>query len=151
MEPEFKPAAHSDIETLIAFMRELYLHDNTFFDEANTRKALDKILTDDSVGRVFVIEIGDEMVGYTVLTFGYSLEFHGRDAFIDELYISEPYRRQGIGKKTISHLESICGSLGIDALHLEVERENTNAQAVYRNIGFKDHNRYLMTKWITKA
>jgi len=151
MEPEFKAAAHSDIETLIALMRDLYLHDNTFFDEANTRKALDRILTDDSLGRVLIIQLDDKQVGYAVLTFGYSLEFHGRDAFIDELYISEPYRKQGIGKKTISHLESICRSLGIDALHLEVERENTNAQAVYRNVGFKDHSRYLMTKWITKA
>jgi len=38
--------------------------------------------------------------------------------------------------------------LGVKALHLEVERTNTAAQAFYRKIGFKDHSRYLMTKWL---
>jgi ribosomal protein S18 acetylase RimI-like enzyme len=149
MEPKFRPAKESDTETLIALMRELYKHDNSYFDEANTRTALPKIFSDESAGRVFMIVLGAEVVGYTVLTFGFSLEFHGRDAFIDELYLTEPYRKQGIGRKTISFLEEICKSSGVDALHLEVERDNTNAQIVYRRIGFKDHSRYLMTKWLS--
>jgi ribosomal protein S18 acetylase RimI-like enzyme len=33
-------------------------------------------------------------------------------------------------------------------LHLEVERANTAAQGVYRRAGFKDHDRYLLTKWL---
>jgi len=150
MEPQFRPANESDTEMLITLMSELYKHDNSYFDEANTRKALPKIFSDESAGRVFMILLGEEIVGYTVLTFGFSLEFHGRDAFIDELYLCEPYRKQGLGRKTISFLEEICKSYGVDALHLEVERENTNAQGVYRRIGFKDHSRYLMTKWLTR-
>src|SRR5579871_3719003 len=98
MEPEFKSAKESDTEMLVALMRELYVYDNSYFDETGQRKAMDKLLNDDSYGRVFIIQIDGKPIGYTVLTFGYSLEFHGRDAFIDELYISEPYRRQGIGK-----------------------------------------------------
>ncbi len=41
-----------------------------------------------------------------------------------------------------------CRELGVRALHLEVERENVEAQALYRRIGYKDHDRYLLTKWV---
>jgi ribosomal protein S18 acetylase RimI-like enzyme len=36
----------------------------------------------------------------------------------------------------------------VTALHLEVERKNKAAQEFYRRIGFQDHDRYLMTRWI---
>jgi ribosomal protein S18 acetylase RimI-like enzyme len=75
---------------------------------------------------------------------------HGRDAFIDEIYIRESHRGKGIGAKVIKFVEETCRSLEVQALHLEVERANTRAQAFYRKIGFQGHNRYLLTKWIIK-
>ena len=50
--------------------------------------------------------------------------------------------------KRWSFLADVCRTEGIAALHLEVERANTIAQEVYRKQGFKDHDRYLLTKWI---
>ena len=147
-EADFKIAEKSDIETLVEFIREFYEFEHLKFDESIVRTALAKILDDDSLGRVWLIQHGDEAIGYVVLTFGYSLEFRGRDAFIDELYIRESYRGQGVGMSVIQFIESVSPSLGIQALHLEVERKNTAAQNLYRKVGFKDHNRYLMTKWI---
>jgi ribosomal protein S18 acetylase RimI-like enzyme len=82
------------------------------------------------------------------LTLGYSFEFGGYDAFIDEVYIRESQRGRGIGKLALQMAEDECRALEVRALHLEVERENTNAQALYRKVGFVDHNRYLMTKRI---
>ncbi|WP_242033238.1 GNAT family N-acetyltransferase [Coleofasciculus sp. FACHB-129] len=147
-EANFKLAEKSDSETLVEFIREFYKFEHLNFDESIVRKALAKILHDDSLGRVWLIQHDDKAIGYIVLTFGYSLEFRGRDAFIDELYIRESYRGQGVGMSLIQFIESVCPSLGIQALHLEVERKNTAAQNLYRKVGFKDHDRYLMTKWI---
>jgi ribosomal protein S18 acetylase RimI-like enzyme len=38
--------------------------------------------------------------------------------------------------------------LGVHTLHLEVERKNVRAHHLYRKMGFEDHDRYLMTKWL---
>ena len=143
------PAESEDMETLISLMRELYEHDHTPFDPDAHRLALENLLKNGTYGRVWVIQLRRAAIGYVVLVFGYSLEFRGRDAIIDELFISEKYRRHGIGTKVLEFLEEMCRSLGIKALHLEVEHANTNAQTFYRNVGFVDHHRYLMTKLIS--
>jgi ribosomal protein S18 acetylase RimI-like enzyme len=99
---------------------------------------------------VWLINNGDETIGYVVLTLGYSLEYHGRDAFIDEICIRESHRGKGIGAEVFKIVEATCRRLEVQALHLEVERANTRAQAFYHKVGFEDHDRYLLTKWIVK-
>ena len=142
------PAEATNIEMLVVFMRDFYEHEALRFDEQDARRALQQILANPLFGRVFLLEYDDQKVGYTVMTFGFSLEFHGRDAFVDELYVVASQRGQGIGKQTLEFLADVCRGEGIAALHLEVERANTIAQELYRRQGFKDHDRYLLTKWI---
>ncbi|HEX4945251.1 MAG TPA: GNAT family N-acetyltransferase [Blastocatellia bacterium] len=142
------PAEASDIELLLVFMRDFYLHEALLFDEEVARRALQQLIGNAAFGRIFLLEFAGENVGYTVLTFGFSLEFHGRDAFVDELYVVAEHRGRGIGKQALEFLVEVCRTESIAALHLEVERANTIAQEVYRKQGFKDHDRYLLTKWI---
>jgi len=144
----FQAATLTNIETLLLMMREFYQHEELAFDEAKARRALEGILSNDLYGRVFLILSEKTIAGYTVLTFGYSLEFHGRDAFVDELFLHEQLRGSGIGGLALEFLASVCRENRIVALHLEVERKNTAAQRAYQKFGFADHDRYLMTKWL---
>jgi ribosomal protein S18 acetylase RimI-like enzyme len=144
----FKPADVSDAETILPLVREFYEFEHITFDEGDARAALRQILSDSRFGRVWLIRSGAEAVGYLVLTFGFSLEFKGRDAFVDELFLRAGFRGRGLGTRALGVAEAACRAEGVRALHLEVERANTAAQGVYRRLGFKDHDRYLLTKWI---
>jgi diamine N-acetyltransferase len=148
MDLAFRLAGLTDIDLLVEFMREFYEFDQHTFDEQVARSALRKLLRDDSFGRGWLIQIDGSEIGYVVLTLGFSLIYGGRDAFIDELYIRAEHRGRGIGRRTLEFIEGACRSLGVGALHLEVGRGNTNAQAVYRKFGFEDHDQYLMTKLV---
>lgn len=148
MEPTFKLSSASDMKTLIELMSQYYEYDHLSFDEQVARSALQIILSNNLYGQIHLIYIETEIVGYLVVTFGFSLEYGGCDGFVDELYIREKYRGKGIGKQSLQFAERICREQGIQALHLEVERENTNAQAVYKKAGYVDHDRYLLTKWL---
>jgi len=150
MEATFRSAAPADINTLLVFMHEYYEFDHLVFDMDIARTALEKIVGDDALGHIWLIHHADEAVGYLVLTLGYSLEYGGRDAFIDEVYIRSGYRGKGIGTGALAFAEEQCRVLGVRALHLEVERANTNAYGVYRKVGFVDHERYMMTKLIAR-
>jgi GNAT superfamily N-acetyltransferase len=148
MKTVFTPANDSDADELVELMREFYAYEHIAFDERAARGALRQILGDGKFGVVHLIRLGAETAGYVVLTFGFSLEFHGRDAFLDELYLRENFRGRGIGRASIEFAAEVCRTEGIAALHLEAERANTRAQTLYRREGFRDHDRYLMTKWL---
>ena len=150
MEISFKIADRSDTEILVQFIGEFHELEALPFDEDTIRTLLANLFKNDSLGRVWLIQSGSESIGYIVLTFGYSLEFLGRDAFIDELYIRENHRGQGVGTKALEFVQDVGPSLGVQALHLEVDLQNTVGKGLYRKMGFADHDRYLMTKWLTQ-
>jgi ribosomal protein S18 acetylase RimI-like enzyme len=85
-----------------------------------------------------------------IVTFGYSIEFGGRDAFLDELFISPDARGRGLGTRALEVAAQACREAGILAVRLEVDRGNTGAQRLYRAHGFVDHDRYLMTRWLSR-
>lgn len=153
MEPIIRPASQADIDLIVQFSRQLYREDPSFtrqaaFDEEIIRAALVNFVDNPALGRAWLIYRGDEVIGYVVVTLGYSLEYHGRDAFIDELYLKAGQRGQGIGTKVLQFVEAACREIEVNALHLEVERANAVGQGIYRKLGFEDHDRYLMTKWL---
>ena len=62
--------------------------------------------------------------------------------FLSRLYIKAEYRRQGLARKTIAHLENIFLSpendfQNIRKIRLNVERKNSFAINVYEHLGFK--------------
>lgn len=146
MEIDFELAAPADPDLLVGMMREFYAHERMEFEEGAARAALAELLGDGRLGRVRLITAGAEVIGYLVLTFGFSLEFGGRDAFVDELFVREGWRGRGAGRRALEFAEGVCRAEGVRALHLEVDHVNTNAQALYRKAGYRDHDRHLLTK-----
>jgi ribosomal protein S18 acetylase RimI-like enzyme len=149
-EPSFRVAAESDAATLLQFMREYFAFDGHAFDEAKSRGALTALLRDPALGRVWIILDGAVGVGYVVLCFGYSLEWLGRDAFLDEFYLRENYRGRGWGRRAMAYVEDAARALDVRTLHLEVVQQNTSALELYRSMGFKGHASTLMSKWIAR-
>ena len=143
---EFVRAADSDVEDIVSLMEQYYAEDGYRFSESRARAAIIEFISNPSVGRLWVVTDGERSVGYLVVTLGYSFEYQGRDAFLDEVYVLPDQRGKGIGSRAMEIAEAACRELGVHALHLEVEREKSVAMDVYRRAGFEDHDRYLMTK-----
>jgi len=141
----FRLASERETAAILEFMRAFYAGEGYPFEEHAAGKALTMLVRTPDLGRVWLIAEDEEPVGYVALTFGYSLEFHGRDAFVDELFVRAERRGRGAGTAALRFVMDACPALGVHALHLEVERVNTAAQALYRRFGFHDHDRYLMT------
>ena len=146
----FRVAHDGDVATILPCMRDYYAADGYQFDEQLAGSALADMIRDPSLGRVWIVSHGSTPVGYVILTLGYSLEFHGRDAFIDELYVVPEYWGRGIGSNVMRIVEDACRELGVRAVHLEVERDNPAARALYLRFGFKEQDRLLMTRWIAR-
>jgi ribosomal protein S18 acetylase RimI-like enzyme len=147
---DFRAASEADIPLLIRLVRALADEDgSTTFDPDRTQAAIHQLLADPSLGEAWIIERGGDVAGYLVITWGFSLEFHGRDAFVDELYLLPALRGQGIGRLAIEHAAERCRTRGIGAVHLEVDPENERAISLYRRSGFVQRGYRLMSRRLT--
>jgi ribosomal protein S18 acetylase RimI-like enzyme len=86
-------------------------------------------------------------IGYIIITFGWSVEFGGLDAIIDELYIRPGVRGRGIASEALVALPHALSAGGLRTIHLEVDRTNAAALKLYRRAGFILNENYMfMTK-----
>jgi ribosomal protein S18 acetylase RimI-like enzyme len=148
-----REAVLEDEPELLPMMRKLAEQDPEIieFDETAARAAFRKFLSLPAFGRVWLLREDQQTVGYIILTVGFSFEFRGHDAFVDELYIEADYRRRGYGRQALAFLEKKALELDVNAVHLEVDPGNDPAMELYRRAGYVDHNRYLMTKWLNRG
>ena len=149
MSAAFRSASLGDVPAILAHQGAFYAADGYAFDEAVARVAIEGLLGDPERGRLWVLAEGDGIVGYLAVTFGWSLEWGGRDAFVDELYLVPSHRGAGLGRVAIALAEDACRAAGVRALHLEVERGNARGRALYARTGFADTDRLLLTRRLT--
>jgi diamine N-acetyltransferase len=148
--PQFRVADASDAELLLDFMQAYYVFDGHGYDREKARAALIPLLQNPDFGRTWLILDVSSPVGYVVLCFGYSLEWLGRDAFVDEFFLREDHRGRGWGKKAMAFLEAAARELGVRTLHLEVMDGNGTALHLYEAIGFHRHQSAFLSKWIAQ-
>jgi GNAT superfamily N-acetyltransferase len=144
----FQLFSEQEIPSLLEMMRDFYANQEMRFDKAAATLAVSHLLANPKQGQIYLAFWGSELAGYFVLTFCYSLEFHGRFGLLDEVYLRDTYRGQKLGKSIVAFAEELCKKAGIAALRLEVGRENLPAQSLYKASGFTAEERYLMTKWL---
>ncbi|MBL9103703.1 MAG: GNAT family N-acetyltransferase [Myxococcales bacterium] len=108
--------------------------------------ALRALLADPALGAVYRVQQVDRTVGYAILCWGYSVEYGGRDAILDEFYIVPELRGRGLGLRVLALLECEARARAVVAVHLEVlsyEARNVN---LYTRAGYTDRGSKLMTR-----
>jgi ribosomal protein S18 acetylase RimI-like enzyme len=84
-------------------------------------------------------------IGYAIVTFGYDLEFGGRDAYLTELWIDPAERGRGAGSAVLALLDGELRAQGVRAVHLGVRPESP-AVRLYARAGFEASPRLFMTR-----
>jgi ribosomal protein S18 acetylase RimI-like enzyme len=147
-DPAFQQAGPNDLKRVLAFVKLYYEFDGIAFRAGQVRAALEILLRDPTLGRVWIIHSLQRDVGYLTVTFGFDLELGGRVATITEFYLVSAHRRRGLGTKAVRYVEAMCRELGIGAIELQVERDNTEARSFYRKLGFEAHDRIPLSKMV---
>lgn len=106
--------------------------------------ALAPLLDGSPHGAIWLIGPRKAPVGYITITFGWSVEFGGMDAFVDELYVRPAVRKRGMGTETLASISKALGEGGVRALHLEVDREDEDTQRLYARARFARRDKYVL-------
>ncbi len=128
-------------------MEQFYGHFQYVFERANHERIVTRFLDDPHLGSIWLIEIDEIPVGYVALPYSYTFEFGGRDAWVDELFVTETHRNLGLGGWALTELQRRVPDLGLVAIHLQTEQYNERAKKLYESLGFKNLQRSTLT-WL---
>ena len=140
----FKLLEATQIDLITGLMEEFYAIDNYPIDPEVSKKLFKQFIDNDQLGRVWLIYLHNEVVGYVMLNFLFSFEFQGRIAFMDELYLKEKARGKGLGQQAVQYIKEQAKLLDVKLIYLEVENHNEKAQKLYLANDFVTHHRKLL-------
>lgn len=140
-----REVGREDVSVILELMRQFNREYQYDFQEDLKKSCIESFIDRFHLGKMWLIQSEGNSVGYIVLTWGFSFEYLGRDAFIDELFILKSFRGEGLGTLAIRYVQAYCVQHGIRAIHLEVEPENQRGINTYQRMHFADTGRYLMT------
>ena len=136
---ELGAATREDLPQLVALLGVLFSQEAEFVpDDAKQTRALEKILSDESVGRIHVARDAGKVVGMASLVYGISTAEGGLAASFEDFVVLPGYRGKGIGAALLQHVIGEAKKQGVLRLTLLTDKQNTRAQALYRKLGFAE-------------
>ena len=126
----------ADRETVLDMMRVFYRSPAVYTDGSKEifQNDVDACLNDEPYLEGYVFEGDEGLQGYAIIAKSFSTEFGKRCIWLEDLYVMEAYRRQGIGKALFALLQEKYRDA---ILRLEVEEDNHTARKLYECQGME--------------
>lgn len=137
-------AKPDDLDRVLRLVADFHAEEGITQDTETRRAAILPLLEGSPHGAIYLVGPGRAPIGYAIVSFGWSVEFGGLDGFIDEIYIRPGVRGRGIGTEVLVSLPKALAGAGLRALHLEVDRDNEKARALYSKLNFQPRDRYML-------
>lgn len=132
---QLRTAEPKDLNALVPLMRAFSEEVLAPLSVSHIQNALEPLLAEPAIGDVWIAE-EESILGYLVITWGWGIESGGKEALIDEIYISPDYRNQGLASALVNASLDRARGLGTKAVFLETEVDNPSSRSLYERLGF---------------
>lgn len=139
-------AEASDLPAVVDLLRRQLAEHDIGLPPATLERSVQTLFTEPELGRILIATYGDEVAGVALLSFLFTLEHGGPAAWLDELYVDERRRGQGLGARLVAEAMHVAKERGCVALDLEVEDGHDAATRLYERLGFHRHRRVRWAK-----
>lgn len=79
--------------------------------------------------------------GVCQLRYRFSLWVAGEDCWLEDLFVSAPARRRGLGRALVEAAVSRAGERGARRIELDTNEANAPAIGLYESLGFSNHSK----------
>lgn len=136
MNTKIRKMTEADRATVVDMMRTFY-HSPAVWTNGSEEiynNDITACVGDSPYAEGFIFENEKEVLGYGMIAKSFSTEFGKPCIWIEDLYLKDAYRGEGIGSSFFAYLEKAYPDT---IMRLEVEEDNTRAVAVYKKNGYE--------------
>ena len=134
---DFGTATVKELPQLVELLGVLFAQEAEFHpDAAKQKRALEAILANPALGKLFVAREGKRVLAMASLLYTVSTAEGGKAAWFEDLVVHPEERNRGIGEALLKHVVAQARAEGIVRITLLTDMQNERAQAMYRRAGF---------------
>ena len=141
-----RKAQAGDLNALTQLLSNQFDEHEIELASSELRDALKTLLENDSLGICLLAERDGQPVGFADIVFTWTLEYGGKTAWLEELYVLPELRNDGIGGQLVDAVIVEAKTYGCRAIDLEVEFEHERAEHLYQRKGFHPLSRRRWAK-----
>lgn len=139
-----REAKKKDVPAMLQLIKELALYEKASQEVTNTVEQMEEDGFNKSpIFSAYVAEVDSEVIGLAIYYTAYST-WKGKYIYLDDLIVSEQFRKYGIGKKLFDAVSNSAKSSGAKQLRWHVLDWNEPAINFY-----KKYNASFESEWIT--
>ena len=133
-----------DLDTIVQFQMDMaFESEGAILNKNSLEKGVGAALKDADRGRYLVAKVKEEVVGSLMLTREWSDWNNCWYLWVQSVYVLPTHRGKGIYTAMYQKVKDIAREEGIRQIRLYVDKDNTNAQRVYNQLGMAECH-YLM-------
>lgn len=125
-------AGRDDVSSMSLLLQELFAIETEFEFDAQRQKDGLKMLLDSPMARIWVAERRGRLVGMVTMQLVISTAEGGYSGLLEDLVISRPYRRKGLGKALLKTALRWARKRGASRVQLLADSRNVQALVFYR-------------------
>jgi GNAT superfamily N-acetyltransferase len=138
-----RTAVETDIPQLLSLVRRYWqFEDLEGFDALRIELLLKRLLSQRTLGEIWVAEEDAHLNGYLVLVYVLSVEHQGLMAEVDEFFVLPQVRSRGVGGQLLSAAEEALRRRGCVRLQLQLAVTNEAARLFYTHRGYRGRAGY---------
>lgn len=133
----YRIACAQDIKELCRLLNELFTQEAEFTpDEASQEKALREIISDESIGEIFVALLDGKIVAMVNILYTLSTALGAKVAILEDMIVDKRYRGQDIGSALMDFALKYIKAKGCKRITLLSDSDNFKAHKFYEKQGF---------------
>jgi GNAT superfamily N-acetyltransferase len=131
-----RPAQREDAITIFALIQELAAYEQLTHQVTGTAEALSEHLFGNTAfAEALVVEHQSQLIGFALFFKNYSTFLTKPGLYLEDLYVQDAYRGQGIGKALLIAVAQIAQTRGYGRMEWSVLDWNETAIAFYKKMG----------------
>ena len=132
------------IDRVLSLMERYHDEVGIASDEVTRKRAVEPLLTGTPHGAIWTIGPQRAPLGYVLVSFGWSVQLGGTEAWVKEIFIRSSVRGRGIGTEVLHSIAVNLSKHGITSLHVRMDRDNETLQKFFAKVGFDAHENLLV-------
>ena len=134
------------VESIVAKLHKIHVNNRPDFyieneHPINNKEYKTMLNSNDKINIAYLVD--DKIAGVCLATIKDKIE---KSIYIDDIFVLEEFRQQGIATKLYKQIESIAKNIGAKRIDLTVWQFNTTALKFYKSLGMKAQRIVLETR-----